>query len=159
MCTILLKIMYRRQNLCVYKKIILFMWNTHCLFEISCVYMHLISEEGLSQLDKSDSGRTSRYWSTFWPLPLSQLYLSIIISYFTLSPEEINQALWYAQVYELLTNMVDKDDCKQDIEDADHSVCCCLLLLGLASISTVIEEWPQYKYYHVHIQCSLMKIQ
>ena len=29
-----------------------------------CVYEYLISEEGLSQLYKGDSGRLSRYWST-----------------------------------------------------------------------------------------------
>ena len=57
-----LKIMYRRQNFCVYRSIPVILYNyvKHTLFEISCFYMPLISEEGLSQLHKGDSGRTSR---------------------------------------------------------------------------------------------------
>ena len=83
------------------------------------------------------------YWSTAGPLSLSYLHLSTIVSCFTLSPEEVKEALWYAQVCELLANMVDQDSHEQDIEDADHGVCCSLLLLcelGLASIFTIVEE-------------------
>ena len=125
-------------------------------------YECLISEEGLSQLYKGDSGRFSRYWSTVWPLSLSYLHLSIIISYFTSSPEKVKQVLWYAQVCELVTNMVDKDSCKQDIEDGDHGVCRSLLLLnelGPALIRTVVKERPEYEHCHVDIEYSLMKIQ
>ena len=73
------------QKLCLQKYN--FIYVKHTSFEISCFYMHLISEEGLSQLHKGDSGRTSRYWNTFWPLSLSQLHLSTIISYFTWQSE------------------------------------------------------------------------
>ena len=68
----------------------------------------------------------------------------------------MGQVLWYAQV---CGNMVDQDSHEEDIKDADHGVSCSLLLLcelGPASIWTVVEEWPEYKYYHVDIQCSLM---
>ena len=51
------------QKLCLQKYN--FIYVKHTSFEISCFYMHLISEEGLSQLHKGDSGRTSRYWNTF----------------------------------------------------------------------------------------------
>ena len=106
-------------------------------------YEYLISEEGLSQLHKSDSGRLNRYRSTAGPLSLSYLHLSTILSCYTLSPEEVKEALWYAQVCELLANMVDQNGHEQDIEDADHGVCCSLLLLcelGLASVCAIVEE-------------------
>ena len=87
------------------------------------------------------------------------------MSCFISSPEEVKEVPWYAQVCELLADMVDQDSHEQDIEDADHSVCYSLLLqcgLSLASTCTVVEERPQYKQYehcYVDIQCSLIKIQ
>ena len=125
-------------------------------------YEYLISEEGLSQLHKGDSGRTSRYWSTFWPLSLSELHLSTIISYFTSSPDEVKQVPWYAHVCELLADVIDQDSHEQDIEDGDHGVGCSLLLLyelGPALICTVVKERPEYEHCHVGIEHSLMKIQ
>ena len=65
------------------------------------------------------------------------------MSCFTLSPEKVEQVLWYAQVGELLANMVHQDSHEQDIEDGDSGVCCGLLLLcelGLASIFTLAEN-------------------
>ena len=61
-----------------------------------------------------------------------------------------------------LTAMVDQDSHEEDIKDANHSVCCSLLLLyelGPALIRTVVEERPEYEHCHIDIECSLMKIQ
>ena len=132
------------------------------MFHWNYLFVCLISEEGFSQFHKGNSGRLSRNWGTCrTSSSLSSLDLSTIIRHFTLSSAEVEHIVWHTQVCELLANMVHQDSHKLDIEDADHGVCCCLLLpceLGLTSVCTVVEERPEYKYYHVNIHCSLMKV-